>query len=639
MKRMIAIALLAAMVLSLAACGSSQSAESELYVEKIEGLSKDFVMGMDVSSVLSLEASGVKYYDFEGNEADPLKVLADSGVNYIRVRVWNDPYDENGNGYGGGNCDLQTAIELGKRAAKYGMSLLVDFHYSDFWADPAKQQAPKAWADMTTDEKAEAIYDWTVESLKAMKSAGVKVGMVQVGNETTGGFCGETSVPKVTKLMASAAKAIRDVDKKIQIVVHYTNPESKNYKNIAAQLDVNGVDYDIFATSYYPYWHGTLENLTSNLQSVVDNYGKKVMIAEISWAYTVENTDMHGNTIGEELSYDKPYPFTVQGQATAVAEAIRTLAAMGDSAVGLFYWEGAWISVPGDTWEEQSALWEQHGSGWASSYAAEYDPNDAGVYYGGCACDNQAMFDATGHPLESLNVFRYVYTGTTAEVKVDTVESVYVTVKLNNTITLPETVDAIFNNGETAPVSVEWDAGIDLDAISASPVGTYPVTGTADGMSVTCYINMVEENYAENYSFEDDDYSMWNVNEISASGITDFQVKTTDAYSGSVSLHFYNTGDVEFTVEQEITGLREGSYCFSIQAQGGDVGDAEMYIYVVADGVTYTESFLVTSWREFQNPKIEGISVASGNVTIGVYIKTAAGGWGTLDDFLFNPEN
>ena len=103
-----------------------------LYVEKVENLPADFILGMDASCVPALEASGVKYYDYDGNEADVFETLAKSGYNYIRVRVWVDPYDKDGNGYGGGNCDINTAVEIGKRATKYGMKLLVDFHYSDF---------------------------------------------------------------------------------------------------------------------------------------------------------------------------------------------------------------------------------------------------------------------------------------------------------------------------------------------------------------------------------------------------------------------------------------------------------------------------------------------------------------------------
>ena len=235
-------------------------------------------------------------------------------------------------------------------------------------------------------------------------------------------------------------------------------------------------------------------------------------------------------------------------------------------------------------------------------------------------------------------MFSYVKTGTDMPVKVDCADSVYVTVKLNNPIPLPETVSAIYNDGSTAEVPVQWDSGIDLEAIYASPVGIYPVSGTAEGLPVICYVSMVEENYIENHSFEDEDRSMWQIENIAVGEQTDFQVKATDAYSGETSLHFWNADAVEFRVEQQVSGLRDGSYNFSLQAQGGDVGDdAVMYIYVSADGEYYEQSFSLSGWRVWQQPKIENIPCHRSSMTVGVYIKAAGGGWGTLDDFLLNP--
>ena len=164
---------------------------TDIYVEPIEGISDDFIRGMDASAVLALENSGVKYYNFDGEEQDVFQTLSEAGVNYIRLRVWNDPYDENGNGYGGGNNDLPTAIELGKRATKYGMKVCIDFHYSDFWADPKRQHAPKAWEGMEIDEKCDALYDYTKDSLTQLFDEGVDVEMVQVGNEINNGMAGE----------------------------------------------------------------------------------------------------------------------------------------------------------------------------------------------------------------------------------------------------------------------------------------------------------------------------------------------------------------------------------------------------------------------------------------------------------------
>ena len=413
MKKIIPFMLSMTLLISLSACskipkdkkevGTEQEKideriESTLSIEKVEGLSEDFMLGVDISSILSLEASGRKFYSFDGKEQDIFKTLSESGVNYIRVRVWNDPFDADGNGYGGGNCTIDTAVEIGKRAKEYGMGLYVDFHYSDFWADPGKQQAPKAWENMTVDEKATAMYKYTAESLATLKENNIEVGMVQIGNETTGGICGEFEKENIYKLMKSAAKAVRDNDKNIQIAVHYTNPERQGYSYYAEDLKNYGVDYDIFASSYYPEYHGTIDNLKNELTKVHNISGKKVMIAETSWSY----------------SYNKmnTYKSNVQGQADEIRACVNAMKELGDYAVGVFYWEPAWIDVPGVNEDEKNEKRETFGAGWASSYAGEYDPNDAGKYYGATACITTSLFDTEGHPLESLKTFLFVRYGT-----------------------------------------------------------------------------------------------------------------------------------------------------------------------------------------------------------------------------------
>ena len=157
MKKLLSLVLVLSLALGLSAVCAGQEADTSILVKRVDDLPADFLLGADVSSLLALEESGVTYYDFDGNRQDMLKVLADAGVNCVRVRVWNDPFDAAGNGYGGGNCTLDTAIAIGRRAAEYGMGLLVDFHYSDFWADPSKQQAPKAWKSMSLEERQQAI--------------------------------------------------------------------------------------------------------------------------------------------------------------------------------------------------------------------------------------------------------------------------------------------------------------------------------------------------------------------------------------------------------------------------------------------------------------------------------------------------
>ena len=618
-----------------------QSSE-RLFVRKNNDLSDDFIMGCDISTVISLEKSGVKYYDYDGNEADLFKVLADSGVNCIRVRVWNSPYDSAGNGYGGGNCDTDTAVEIAKRAKAAGLSLLIDYHCSDFWADPSKQMAPKAWEGMEIDEKKEALHEFVKESLGKIKDTGADIKMVQIGNETNGKMSGEKIWMNIYYLMDAGSRAVREICPDALVAVHFTNPESAdNMKNYASKLAYYELDYDVFASSYYPYWHGTTENLTSVLKEIGDTYNKKVMCAETSYAYTLEDGDGSGNSIGDAANYEKRYPITVQGQSRELADVIKAITDVGERGIGVFYWEPAWLPVPGDSWEERSALWEKYGSGWASSYSAEYDPDDAGIYYGGSAWDNQALFDFSGRPLESLKTFSLVRYGNEIEPVPDAVKDAELTFRLGETVTLPTVVSAVYTDGSEQEIPVEWESA-DLEAMSSGEPGNYVIGGKAGGMDASCRIHMVDANYCDNYSFEDADCSMWlteNINDKTTQ--IDRQEKAMDAVTGDYSLHFWGESGTEFRVSQKIKDIPAGKYTLSASVQGGFSGSDDsqnIYIFLDVNGEEYTAPAEISSWCVWSSPKTEAVEIPEdADVTVGIYVEAGAQSWGTIDDFLLNP--
>ncbi len=617
------------------------AAQDGLYIEPVEGISDDFIRGMDASSVLVEENSGVKYYNFDGEEQDVFQTLAEGGVNYIRLRVWNDPFDADGNGYGGGNNDVPTAIALGKRATAYGMKVCVDFHYSDFWADPKRQHAPKAWEGMDIGQKCDALYDFTKESLTQMLDAGVDVGMVQVGNEINNGMSGETKLENVTQLLHAGCRAVREISesygKEILTAIHYTRITDKaQVDSLVANLDKSEVDYDMIGLSYYPFWDGSMSNMQRVVELIQERYGKKVFIAETSYCYTSEDGDGSGNSLVGIEDLVEGYPATVQGQASMVRDVCA--AAHEAGAVGVFYWEGVWLPV-GEASADNSPVWEKYGSGWASSYAADYDPEDAGLYYGGCSWDNQAMFDFDGHPLESLNVFQYLKTGATAPLAVDSVPDLHVTCNVGDEPALPQEVDVIYNDrSANKPSAVTWDAA-QLAAIDTKTGGVYEVTGSLeDGTAVTAYIEIKMDNLVQNPSFEDSDTSMWKVTYEGADNPTDYQVNEADAHSGEVAFHFWSEdSEMDFSIEQEFTDLAPGTYQLMTYAQGGDVTqEAFMELYAVTSSGEQTEPFMVTTYKDWKNPTIPEIKVSDGSLTIGVRMKCNPLSWGTVDDFVLN---
>ena len=615
MKRRTWIALLLLAALLLTACGESaeQSTEpsaeqtpqpveeapqqeepavsapvetkEELSVLKVENLPEDFILGMDVSSLIAEEQSGVRYYDFDGQEKDLLQILAENGVTHIRVRVWNEPYDAQGRGYGGGNCDIENALQIGQRATQYGMKLIVDFHYSDFWADPGKQMVPKAWEGMDIETKTAALYDYTRESLQLLRDGGVDVGMVQVGNETNNGMAGETDCDKILPLMAAGSRAVREVYPEALVAVHFTEPQNNgNYRYFADILAQGGLDYDVFGSSYYPFWHGTRENLIQVLTEINQDYGKYVMVMETSWPYTPEDTDFSGNSINADSSVARDYPFSPQGQADEVRDVIAAVALV-PGGIGVCYWEGAWITVPGGSWEANSALWEQYGSGWASSFAAEYDPNDAGKWYGGSSWDNQAFFDPAGQALDSLLVFSSLREGRGDQNR-------------------PEPV--------AAPVEEEEEPALNL---------------------------------LVNGDFETGELSPWELIDQGSGGELFVEQKTADSRDGDWHMHFWNPNpdSVDFFLEQTVTDLAPGSYRFSISIMGGDCGETEIYAYVKLDGeIVATVPMEITTWNNWDTAVLSGIEPGEGqSLTVGIRVKcqgTGAGAWGKIDSALLTPE-
>lgn len=617
--------------------------DAGIYVEPIPNLSDNFIRGMDVSSILAEEKSGVKYYSADGKEQDVFTTMAEAGVNYARIRVWNDPFDENGNGYGGGNNDLATAIALGKRATENGMKVCIDFHYSDFWADPSKQMCPKAWVDFSLEEKSNALYEFTKDSLTQLLENGVDVCMVQVGNETNNGMAGETQIPNIAKLMSSGSKAIREIaksyDKDIQVALHYTNANDYDgLDSILYKLASFQVDYDIFALSYYPYWHGTFENLQNVMANIQNKYGKKTLIAETAYCYTTEDTDGSGNSVSEADLIDA-YGATVQSQSTALRDVCATANDAG--ALGVFYWEGAWIAV-GDVNADNSSIWEEFGSGWASSYAAAYDPNDAGKYYGGCSWDNQALFDATGKPLESLNTFKWLKYGTNTDPAIDMINIPTVTCNIGSDVEMPKTVDVVYNNRAlNASMPVEWYEEMVLN-IDTSEAGTYEIMGrilnenfgSDNQTEVCCAVNVERLNYVSNPSFEDSDISMWKISYEGDKNPTDFQQKEGDAHTGEYAFHFWSESDMSFNIEQEFENLEPGTYELKAYFQGGDIDEsAQMELYANIDDTIVSDAFTAQGYANWQEPTISSLKVTDGKLKIGIRIQCGAKGWGTIDDF------
>ena len=280
--------------------------QQKVTIKKVKNMSDSTIRGIDISSYTALKKAGVKYYDNEGKEASLLKVLSDNGVNYIRIRIWNDPYNEKGETYGGGSNDVKAGLEIAKEAAKYNIKVLLGFHYSDFWADPAVQLLPKAWEkDRNNQEKmCSNVYEFTKETLEQFKDAGADIGMVQVGNEISQGMMGimhrtkanvwqeEEKSVLIDSYLNAGARAVRECVPDALVAIHLDTLNLSIYKDAMNAWERDKVDYDVLGSSSYAFWAG--KNMLGNVRKAgnyVASRGKLFAVLETSWLNSQKDAD------------------------------------------------------------------------------------------------------------------------------------------------------------------------------------------------------------------------------------------------------------------------------------------------------------------------------------------------------------
>jgi arabinogalactan endo-1,4-beta-galactosidase len=341
------------------------------------------VRGGDISFTLQEEAAGNRFSD-HGKVQPVERILARHGANFVRLRIWTDPPP--------GYSDEAAALTLARRAKQAGLGVLLDLHYSDFWADPGHQNTPAAWQGQDLPTLAATVRDYTRKVVADFARQGTPVDMIQVGNEVTAGFLWPLGQiyqadgehwPEFTTLLKAGiagARAGNPGHHRLEVMVHIDRGgDNGGSRYFLDHVLAQGVRFDVLGQSYYPMWHGSLADLRSNLNDLATRYGKDIVVAEAAYPWTLENGDQLGNFVfsADQLPDGAAYPATPQGQA-AYFEALRSVLGQvpGGHGAGFLDWEPEWIP----------------GVGWAPG---EGNPND-----------NLTMFDFTGAALPSLQSFR-----------------------------------------------------------------------------------------------------------------------------------------------------------------------------------------------------------------------------------------
>lgn len=274
----------------------------------------DKILGADISFLPELEAKGIKF-SVDGVEKDAIEILKEHGFNYIRLRIFNDPAQPKGYSPNTGFCDLEHTKQMAKRVKAAGLKLLLDFHYSDYWADPQQQYKPKAWEGKNFEELKTAVHDFTVDVMQQLKAQGTTPDMVQVGNEINHGMIWPDghvgNLDSLAQLLYSGVKGVQQVSPKSIIMLHVAlgGQELESQFFYDAMRDRN-VPYDVIGLSYYPKWHGTPADLKNNLALLSKKYNKQIMVAEYTMlkrevndiAFNVPNGKGIGSFIWEPLS-------------------------------------------------------------------------------------------------------------------------------------------------------------------------------------------------------------------------------------------------------------------------------------------------------------------------------------------------
>jgi len=364
----------------------------------------EWIKGADVSSLLEVERCGGVFQD-GGQPLDALEILKRYGINWVRLRLWNDPCDEAGNHYGGGDCDLSAVLALAARAKRAGMKWLLDVQYSDFWTDPGCQPLPKSWKGLDEQGLESAVYRYTRDVMCACRAAGVAPDMVQVGNELTSGLLwptgklwleGQPQWGNAVRYLSAGVRAVREEAPGAMVMIHLDNG-GKNlmYREWFDHYFGLGGDCDVIGLSFYPCWHGRMSDLAANMNDLSLRYHKDMVVVEAGTAFTsasyaayegLDESCRRGPTAGESMADQLEYPMTVEGQIAYIRDLADVIRKVPEHrGKGFFWWEPAWIPVPGSGWAKEP--------GW--SYAGKPGPE-------GNEWANQTLFDFEGNALPTL---------------------------------------------------------------------------------------------------------------------------------------------------------------------------------------------------------------------------------------------
>jgi arabinogalactan endo-1,4-beta-galactosidase len=327
----------------------------------------DFIRGVDVSTYEEVIAKGGEFFNEYGESEHLFSIFKRAGINLIRIRLWNDPV--NFHPWNGGYLDLQTVTRIATIAKSYGMKWLLDFHYSDTWADPGNQTKPNAWKDLSFANLVNALGDYTFATMTHFINLGLTPDYVQIGNEINNGMLwndgkiyqnNQTNFTPLIQLLKAGVAAVRSTSLTTKIIIHLASSEDQvQFYNFFLTILSAGVDLDIIAGSYYSYWNGSLLEVKENFNQLSIQFEKDILLVETAQAFTLKPNPNGINIYGPTQNLASGYPATIAGQSQLVYDALAMMTDIaGGRGLGMVYWEPAWIPIQGEnnftSWANQT---------------------------------------------------------------------------------------------------------------------------------------------------------------------------------------------------------------------------------------------------------------------------------------------
>ena len=585
----------------------------------------DYYKGMDISFLQEYLEKGMKTYDLDGTLIDPLKLAKKHGVNAMRLRIWHTPENVPESG---GYCSLERTIVMAKKIKQEGFDFLLDFHYSDWWADPGKQRKPMAWENLHGTELEEAVYTYTKKVLCALKEAGAMPDMVQIGNEIRSGLLfpdGELpDYVSMVRLVNAGIRAAREIGgKELLIMIHLDQGGRyfylKDWFDRAFEAGLS--DFDVIGLSYYPFWHGTFNDLKETTKKLIQDFKKPIILAETAHAWRKSKNGF----IDEAQEKIAGFAASPLGQRMVLDMDNTIMASLPDKmGRGIYYWEP--LCIPrGDE------------GGWA---------------------ENMGILDERGQAMEAIHSFEFVRGDAKPELPAKIYKPQRLTVQVHQNVQLPEEVKVLYRDGNIQSHKVKWE---NAGAVKADEIGTIFVKGIIDGFDgfdelddewtkpVVQEIEVVEKLMSEKNLFADanwdDGLTQWETSS-SEDGVN---VQLYPEFEDQFPAPPVNAVRVEgvknfiFHISQKKKNLASGRYVLKAQYSGTDTTGVEVHLFAEKTKDTNTQSSelfqaVIHPTKEWQESKIN-FSIEEGDtLTAGLTI-SAPPVYGMVRRFLLYKED